>query len=85
MHPHLPGNESVHDVPVFQFDLERGVGEILHHLALHLNVIFLGHVRLLNQRRTFEVCFLQQAFVLVRHHVGLNLRHEVHRDNHNNQ
>ena len=29
--------------------------------------------------------FLQQAFVLLGHHVGLNLRHKVHGDHHNNQ
>lgn len=33
----------------------------------------------------FQVAFLQQAFVLVRHHMGLYLRHEIHRDYDDNQ
>ena len=85
MHAHLPGNESVHHVPVFQLHLEGCIGQVFNNLALHFNVIFLCHGRLLDHRTTFEVCFLQKAFILVGHDVGLNLGHEVHRDNHDDQ
>jgi hypothetical protein len=34
MHPHLAGNEALHDVPIFQFDLEGRIGEVLNHLTL---------------------------------------------------
>jgi hypothetical protein len=34
---------------------------------------------------TLKVSFLEQSFVLMRHDVGLNLRHEIHRYNHNDK
>src|SRR5690606_38773114 len=34
---------------------------------------------------TLEIGLAQQAFVLVGHHVGLDLRHEVHRDDHDDE
>src|SRR5690606_34652220 len=36
-------------------------------------------------RATLEIRLLQKAFVLVRHQIGLNLSHEVHGHDHNNQ
>lgn len=33
----------------------------------------------------FQVAFLQQTFVLMRHHMSLYLRHEVHRDHDDNE
>ncbi len=43
MHPHLPGDETVHHVPVLQPHLKRCVGQVLNNLALHLDQVFLGH------------------------------------------
>src|SRR5262245_39113733 len=37
------------------------------------------------RRATLEIRLLQQALVLVRHQISLNLGHEVHRDNHDDQ
>lgn len=85
MHPHLPGNEAMHDVPIFQLDLEGRIGEVLDYLTLHFNVIFPGHYWLFDHWRSLEVSFLQEAFILMRHDVGLNLGHEVHGYNDDNQ
>lgn len=65
MHLHLPGNEALHYVPIFQLDLEGRIGEVLNHLTLHLNVIFPGHYWLFDHWRSLEVSFLQEAFILV--------------------
>src|SRR5690606_40811540 len=64
------------------------VGEVLENLTLHLDDVVLRHSLSLSHRQTqgaLEVRLLQQGIVLVRHHVGLNLRHEVHRHHHDNQ
>src|SRR5574340_1765791 len=37
------------------------------------------------EARTFEVRLLEQAFVLVRHDVGLDLGHEIHSHHHDDQ
>jgi len=34
----------MHNVPIFQLDLEGRVGEVLDNLTLHFNVIFPGHL-----------------------------------------
>src|SRR6186713_705148 len=43
--PHLAGNVAEDLVPVVELDLEHGVREGLHDLALHLDLLFLGHGR----------------------------------------
>ncbi len=43
MHPHLPGNEAMNDMAVFQLNLEGCVREVFNNLTLHLDVIFLSH------------------------------------------
>jgi len=40
VHTHLPGDMTKHRVPVFEFYLERRIGEVFNHLPLHLNNIF---------------------------------------------
>ena len=40
---HTARDVADHDVAVFEFDAEHGVGEGVEHRALHLNVIFFGH------------------------------------------
>ena len=88
MHTHLARDKTVYYMTIFKFDLEGGVGEIIDHLTLQLNNIFLGHgYRSLSSASSalaLEIGFLEQAFVLMRHDVGLHLRHEVHRHHHNN-
>lgn len=65
MHAHFSGNEIMHYVPVLQHGLEGCIREVLSHLALLLDVAFLGHVVLLDHWRSLEVSFLQEAFILV--------------------
>ena len=43
VHAHLSGDVPEHDMAVFQLHTERGVGEILENLALHLNDIVFRH------------------------------------------
>src|ERR687887_2559450 len=45
VHPHLPGDEGVDRVAVLQLHAEGGVRQVLQHLALHLDDIFLCHQR----------------------------------------
>ena len=85
MHAHFSGNMAEYHVPVFQLDAERGIGEILHDLSLHFNYIFLGHASTTGKSGALEVGLFQQAFILVRHGVSLDLGHEVHGYNHNDQ
>ena len=85
MHPHLAGNETVHYVSIFQLHFERCIGEVLDNLTLHFDVIFFCHLCLLDHRCALEVCLLQETFILVRHDIGLNLRHEVHRYDNDDQ
>src|SRR4029077_2443911 len=37
------------------------------------------------ETRPLEIGFLEQALVLMRHDVGLHLRHEIHRHHHDDQ
>jgi translation initiation factor IF-1 len=74
----LPGDEGVDNVAVFQLDLEGRVREVLNHLALHLDDVFLGHGSAGRETGSLEVGLFQKTLVLVRHHVGLDLRHEIH-------
>ena len=48
MHPHLPRDMPQYDVPVFQLHAERGIGQHLDDLALHLNRVFFRHQRVGN-------------------------------------
>ena len=43
VHAHLSRDMAQNHMPVFQFDPERGVREILDDLSLHFNYVFLGH------------------------------------------
>src|SRR5688572_26852527 len=43
VHPHLPGDEGMDDVPVLQLHPEGRVRQVLHHFALHFDDVFLGH------------------------------------------
>src|SRR5919204_3646583 len=45
VHPHLAGDEGVDRVAVFQLHAEGGVRQVLQHLALHLDDVFLRHQR----------------------------------------
>src|SRR5574341_473551 len=45
VHAHLSRNETMNHVAVFQLHLEGRIGQVLHHLALHLDEVFLGHER----------------------------------------
>src|SRR4029453_7761182 len=45
MPPHLAGNMAEDLVPVVELDLEHRVWEGLDDLALHLDLLFLGHGR----------------------------------------
>ena len=76
-----------HDVTVFQLHAERGVWEIVNNLPLHLNNVFLRHAlpfaplpRYRRKTAALEIRLLEQTLVLVGHDVGLNLRHEIHRN-----
>ena len=85
MHSHLSGNEPKHNMAIFQPDLEGRVREVFNNLPLHFDVILFCHKRLLDHRGALEICLLQQALILVRHHVGLNLGHEIHGHDYDNQ
>jgi len=90
VHPHFARNVAEHHMTVFQLYSKCCIGEILQNLTLHLNNVFFRHRRLTIdlthwQARTLEVSLFEQTLILVRHDVGLNLRHEIHRYNHNNQ
>ena len=86
MHAHLSGNVPEYLVAVFQSNTEGCIGQIFYDLPLHLDDVFLRHSLLSHWKSgTFEICLFQQAFVLVRHDVSLNLRHEVHRYDNDNQ
>lgn len=86
MHTHLAGNMAQHHVAAFKLDAKCRVREVLKNLAFHRNDFVLGHFLLPHrQTRALEVRLLEQRVVLVRHHVGLDLRHEIHRHHHNNQ
>lgn len=58
-----------------------------HHIVVHprddasLRIKYLAH----RKSSAFEIGLLQQAFVLMRHDIGLNLRHEVHSHYNNDQ
>src|SRR5258706_15305817 len=41
--------------------------------------------QLADRETSLEIRLLQQTFILMRHHVSLHLRHEIHRHNHNDQ
>src|SRR5437764_12139533 len=49
--------------------------------SLAKSLFLLAH----RETRALEVRLLEQALVLVRHQVGLQLRHEVHRDHHRDE
>ncbi len=87
MHPHFSRYVPQYYVSIFQFHPESCVREIFNNLPLHLDHVILGHfpsvARLTTQRR-LEIRFLQQRFILLRHHVVLNLCHEIHGHHHNN-
>jgi hypothetical protein len=44
VHAHLAGNVTEYHMPIFQFDPEGGIGEILKNLSLHLDGIVFGHI-----------------------------------------
>lgn len=87
MHPHLSGDMPQHDMAVFQLHAEGRIREVLDHLALHLDYIVLGHKSFLTHWdvAALEVSLLEQRLILLRHNVRLHLRHEVHRDDDNDQ
>lgn len=76
-------------MPVFQLNPECCIGEVFKNLALHFDDVFFRHESLTsstaNQTRTLEICFFQQALVLMRHYVSLYLGHEIHCHYHDNQ
>jgi hypothetical protein len=41
--PHLAGDVSEDLVPIVELDFEHGVREGFYDLALHLDLLFLGH------------------------------------------
>src|SRR3954454_19150405 len=51
--PHLAGDVSEDFVPVVELDLEHRVWEGLDDLALHFDLLFLGHGESPQRRRTF--------------------------------
>ena len=92
VHTHLSGNMTKHYVTILQLHAERGVREIVNNLPLHLNDVFLRHAlpfaplpRYRRKTTTLEVRLLEQTFVLVRHDVRLNLRHEIHGHHHDDE
>ena len=48
VHPHLAGDVSENHVTVFELDPKRRVRQVLDHLALHLNNVFLAHQTSIN-------------------------------------
>src|SRR3954465_10573683 len=55
VHAHLSRDVAEHDMAVFQLHTERGVGQVLENLALHLNDIVFRHA--------FRVGVLRSVFV----------------------
>lgn len=89
MHPHLAGDMSEYYMAIFQLYPEGGIGEVFKDLTLHLNnVVFRHDPGSLAKRHVIaalEIRLTEQRLILLRHHIRLHLRHEVHRHHHDNQ
>ena len=88
MHPHLAGDMSEYYMAIFQLYPEGGIGEVFKYLTLHLNYVVFRHDPRSAKRHVIaalEIRLAKQRFILLRHHIRLHLRHEVHRHHHDNQ
>ena len=86
VHTHLSRNVPENHVSVFELHAKRCIRQGFDNLTLHFDDIFLGHSY--SARREpgpSEVGLLEKAFILMRHHIGLDLGHEVHSYDHNDQ
>ena len=83
MHSHFSGNMPQNHMPVFKFDLEGSIRQVLGYLSLHFNDVFLGHE--LTRPRSLEIRFFEQALILMGHQIRLHLSNEIHCDNHDNE
>jgi len=73
-------------MPVFKLDPERGIREDFRRPLRCISITSsFGHESAGRETGSLEISLFKKTLILVRHHVGLDLRHEVHRHHNNNQ